>query len=111
MGEVGKQGKITKYGSVKGGGKKAITDFQVLRCNDKYSLIEVQIKTGRTHQIRVHFSELGHSIVGDTLYGSPVENYNKLGRFLLHAHALTIAHPITENLIRIESPIPSELRI
>jgi 23S rRNA pseudouridine1911/1915/1917 synthase len=73
-------------------------------------LVEVRIKTGRTHQIRVHFSEMGHPIVGDTLYGSPVAQYNRLGRFLLHAHALTIEHPITHNQVRIESPIPPLFR-
>ncbi len=111
LGEVGKRGKIQKYGSVKSGGKKAISGFQVLKSEGGLSLVEVKIETGRTHQIRVHLSEMGHSVVGDTLYGSPVENYTKLGRFLLHAHALSIAHPVSKNLIRVESPIPNEFRI
>jgi 23S rRNA pseudouridine1911/1915/1917 synthase len=108
---VGKKGKIARFGSVKKGGKKAITDFLVLASNDKYSLVEVSITTGRTHQIRVHFSEMGHPILGDTLYGSPVAEYNRLGRFLLHAHALTIEHPVSHNSVRIESPIPQEFRL
>lgn len=108
--QVGKKGKQAKFGSVKSGGKKAITDFLVLSSNEKHSLVEVSIQTGRTHQIRVHFSEMGHPIVGDTLYGSPVENYNRLGRFLLHAHALTIEHPVTKNSVRVESPTPQEFR-
>jgi 23S rRNA pseudouridine1911/1915/1917 synthase len=115
LGPAGKKGKIAKFGSVKSGGKKAITDYLVLgqsgAGNQKTSLVEVRITTGRTHQIRVHLSEMGHSIVGDTLYGSPVTEYNRHGRFLLHAHALTIEHPVSHNLVRIESPIPKEFRL
>lgn len=111
LGPVSKKGKQSKFGSVKSGGKKAITDFHVLTANDRYSLVEVKITTGRTHQIRVHFSEMGHPIVGDTLYGSPPVEYTKFGRFLLHAHALTIEHPVTHSLVRIESPLPQELRL
>lgn len=111
LGPVGKKGKQSKFGSVRSGGKKAITDYLVLAQNEKHSLVEVRIQTGRTHQIRVHFSELKHPIVGDTLYGSAVENYNKFGRFLLHAHALTIEHPVSRNLVRVESPIPPEFRL
>lgn len=111
LGPVGKQGKQSKFGSVKSGGKKAITDFLVLGTDGKRSLVEVRIETGRTHQIRVHFSEQGHPIVGDTLYGSPSSEYARYGRFLLHAHAFTIEHPVTHNLVRIESPVPPELRL
>ncbi|MBI3542412.1 MAG: RNA pseudouridine synthase [Deltaproteobacteria bacterium] len=111
MDEVGRKGKVAMFGSVNSGGKKAITDFLVLGSDGRRSLVEVSITTGRTHQIRVHLSELGHPIVGDTLYGSPVENYNRLGRFLLHAHALTFEHPVTRNLVRVESPIPREFRL
>lgn len=108
---VSKKGKQSKFGSVHSGGKKAITDYHVLASNDRYSLVQVKIETGRTHQIRVHFSELGHSIVGDTLYGSPVEEYRKWGRFLLHSQALLIEHPVTHNVVRIESPVPEEFRL
>lgn len=111
LGPVAKRGKQSKFGTVRSGGKKAITDFLVLANNERYSLVEVRIETGRTHQIRVHFSEMGHPIVGDTLYGSPPAEYAKHGRFLLHAHALTIEHPITRNSVRIESPVPPELRL
>lgn len=110
LAEIGRKGKQAKFGSVQSGGKKAITDFLVLGSNGEHSLVEVKITTGRTHQIRVHFSEMGHPIVGDTLYGSPAANYNKFGRFLLHAHALTIEHPETHNLVRVESPIPQAFR-
>jgi RluA family pseudouridine synthase len=111
LAEIGRTGKIARFGSVKSGGKKAITDFHVLsKLSENRTLIELKITTGRTHQIRVHLSELGHPIVGDTLYGSPVKFYNKLGRFLLHAHALSIEHPVTKNVLRVESPLPPEFR-
>ena len=107
---VDKKGKQNRFGSVRSGGKKAITDYLVLAQTGRYSLVEVKIATGRTHQIRVHLSELGHPIVGDILYGSPAECYGKLGRHLLHAHALSVVHPVTNNLIRVESPVPPEFR-
>jgi RluA family pseudouridine synthase len=110
LAQVNKSGKQAKYGSVRSGGKKAITDYQVIASNDKFSLVQVNITTGRTHQIRVHFSEIGHPIVGDVLYGSPKIYYEKLGRHLLHAHALNFKHPITLNQLRVESPIPLEFR-
>ena len=112
LGSLGKTGpkKMQKFGSMKSGGKKAITEFVVLDSNKKYSLVEVAIKTGRTHQIRVHFSEMGHPVVGDTLYGSPEKEYQNLRRHLLHAHALTIEHPVTHNQVRIESPVPDLFR-
>jgi RluA family pseudouridine synthase len=107
---VSKHGKQSKFGSVKSGGKKAITNYLVLSENADFSLVEVKIETGRTHQIRVHFSEMGHPVVGDTLYGSPQSFYNKLKRHLLHAHVLLVRHPVSNNFIRIESPIPPEFR-
>ena len=107
---VTKQGKKAKFGSVKSGGKKAITDYHVLASNENYSLVEVSIQTGRTHQIRVHFSEMGHPILGDTLYGSPVKYYEKCRRHMLHAHALTFEHPVTHGIVRVESPVPTEFR-
>lgn len=107
---VSKKGKKAKFGSVNSGGKKAITDYHVLASNENYSLVEVSIQTGRTHQIRVHFSEMGHPILGDTLYGSPSKYYEKCKRHMLHAHALTFEHPVTHGIVRVESPVPTEFR-
>lgn len=114
LAETSRRGKVARHGSVKTGGKKAISEYRVLDRFPKFghptTLVEVRIQTGRTHQIRVHLSELGHPILGDTLYGARPENYRALDRFLLHAHALTIEHPITHNRIRVESPVPTEFR-
>lgn len=107
---VGKKGKRAKFGSVRSGGKKAITDYLVLGGNREFTLVEVRIATGRTHQIRVHFSEMGHPVAGDTLYGSDPALYGKAGRHLLHAHALTFEHPVTGGHVRVESPVPQEFR-
>ena len=107
LGNIGPKG-MQKFGSVKSGGKKAITEFEVIDSSSKFSLIQVQLHTGRTHQIRVHMSEDGHSIVGDTLYGSSPEWYTRLGRFLLHAQSLTFIHPITKGSVRVESPVPPQ---
>ncbi|MGE4231790.1 MAG: RluA family pseudouridine synthase [Bacteriovoracia bacterium] len=107
---VSKKGKQTKFGSVSKGGKKAITEYQVLVTGKQFSLVEAVIETGRTHQIRVHLSELGYPIVGDVLYGSDREYFEKYRRHFLHAKSLRIAHPISKNEILVESTVPQEFR-
>ncbi len=110
LGPVSKKGKQSKFGSVHAGGKKAITSYHVLSSTRDFSLVEVSIATGRTHQIRVHLSEMGHPIVGDTLYGSPEKFFQKTKRHLLHAYALSFEHPVTHGNVRVESPVPQEFR-
>lgn len=82
-------GKV-RWGSVRAGGKKAITDYRVLRRDGDRALVECRPKTGRTHQLRVHLSEAGHPIVGDELYGAPRGEHARMGRFLLHAWRLVL---------------------
>lgn len=106
MAEVSRKGKQKKFGSVRSGGKKAITLYRVLKQNKFYTHLEVEIKTGRTHQIRVHLSEMGHPIVGDTLYGSPVGFFSRLQRYLLHARTLKLIHPRTRKAIIVSAPTP-----
>ena len=106
------------------GGREAISHYQVLRRIDspygKFTLVEVKIDTGRTHQIRVHLSSLGHPVVGDTLYGAPAEMRPhrlkhgsgatlSLSRNFLHAAQLEVAHPRTGTKIALTSPLPEEL--
>ena len=87
---------------VSSNGKEAITRYKVIKTSPKYSLIRLEPKTGRTHQLRVHLSYLGHSIVGDTFYkGKTAE------RLYLHANALEIKLPNNEIKV-FESPIPKE---
>ena len=79
-------------------GKEALTEYNVLTSNLKYSLVDVTLHTGRTHQIRVHFSSLNHPIVGDETYGNKNEKIKATGQ-MLHSYYLEFSHPITdENL-------------
>ncbi len=89
------------YSSSKG--KEAITKYQRLANSDSYSLVNVQIETGRKNQIRVHFKDIGHMIIGDKKYGS---NFDPLRRMGLHANMIEFIHPQTKKLIKIETNIP-----
>jgi len=87
----------------KGLGKLAVTHVRVIRTNPKASLIEVQLETGRKHQIRVHLAEWGHPIVGDKMYGS---SENPLRRLALHGAELEFRHPVTGRAMHFEAPVP-----
>ena len=96
--------------------REARTDWQVLTRIDSTTLLEVQLHTGRTHQIRVHFSALRHPVVGDTLYGAAGQlhigrtSLPSLGRNFLHAAKIAFAQPRTGQPIRLTAPLPPELR-
>jgi 23S rRNA pseudouridine955/2504/2580 synthase len=81
---------------------------------ENFSLVEVELKTGRTHQIRVHLSHLGFPIAGDDKYGDFSLNKTLqktgLGRMFLHAAKLSLPHPLTNVPLVLESPLPPELR-
>ena len=91
-----------------GTGRHALTDWKVLRRFEKHTLVEVKIGTGRTHQIRVHLSSLGHPILGDPLYGAPVSKILP-ERFFLHAARLRFVSPATGKDVTLEAPLPGEL--
>ncbi|MDI3310234.1 MAG: RluA family pseudouridine synthase [Thermoanaerobacterium sp.] len=88
-------------------GDTAVTDFYVLKRGEELSLVKLELKTGRTHQIRVHLSHIGHPIIGDTLYGSDT-SYIK--RQALHAYRLTFRQPFIGKCISIYSPIPEDMK-
>ena len=96
--------------------REARTDWQVLARVDSTTLLEVQLHTGRTHQIRVHFSALRHPVVGDTLYGAAGQLHigrttlPSLGRNFLHAAKIAFAQPRTGQPIHLTAPLPAELR-
>ena len=92
-------------------GRPAWSEYRVLRRFRGFTLLEVRIGTGRTHQIRVHLSSLGYPVVGDTLYGAParIEGLPPLGRFFLHAHRIRFHHPKSGQPIQLVSPLPPEL--
>ncbi len=84
-------------------GKEAFTYFKVIERFKGYTLLEVSLKTGRTHQIRVHLSYIGYPIVGDKMYG--VSEFNLKGQ-LLHAKKIVFTHPRTKELMSFETPLP-----
>lgn len=85
-------------------GKKAITNYKVVKKNRNYSLLKVNLETGRKNQIRVHMQDIGHSVVGDKKYGA---NGNPLKRLGLHAQQLSFIHPITGKKLNFETKIPN----
>jgi 23S rRNA pseudouridine1911/1915/1917 synthase len=87
-------------------GRQASTSYQVLKRFDKFTLLEVKIGTGRTHQIRVHLASVGHPVVGDKLYGAPA---GALGRYFLHARQITFTSPSAAERITVTAPLASEL--
>ena len=96
-------------------GRQARTDWRVILRFSGHTLVEARIHTGRTHQIRVHFSALGCPVVGDTLYGAPRQEHagselvHHLGRNFLHAARVAFAHPRTGERVEIRAPLPPEL--
>jgi 23S rRNA pseudouridine1911/1915/1917 synthase len=98
------------------GARDALTNYRVVRRFPHYTLVEAEPRTGRTHQIRVHFAALGHPVVGDTLYGAPAKITvdgkvrKTLERNFLHAAAIEFHHPKSGNLLHLEAPLPDDLR-
>ena len=97
-------------------GREALTEWRVLVRFDGFTLLEASLHTGRTHQIRVHFSALGHPVVGDTLYGAPRQPragsrvLPLLGRNFLHAARICFVHPQSGEPVDVTAPLPAELR-
>ena len=85
-------------------GKDAVTRFRVLERFNKYTLVEFELKTGRTHQIRVHAKSISHPVVGDTSYGG--DNRFELKGQLLHAHKLILTHPVSGDTMEFCAPLP-----
>ena len=90
-------------------GRAAWTDYRVLQQGRNGAEVECLLQTGRTHQIRVHLSNLGHPIWGDTLYGrrAPLNDFYP-ARQMLHAARIEIAHPLTGKLLHLEAPVPAD---
>ncbi len=97
--------------SVPKGGKEAITHYQVLQSSQDCSLVSVLLETGRTHQIRVHFSEAGHPLIGDTFYGGPIysNGYNFSGQ-CLHSWKLHLLHPTLNSPMNFTAPPPRKMQ-
>lgn len=94
-----------------GRGRTALTEYRVLERFDRFTLLEVRIRTGRTHQIRVHLASIGHAVAGDTLYGAAARPAGLAppGRPWLHAWRIGFLSPATGERVRVEAPVPEEL--
>jgi len=102
---IGRSTKDRKKMAVTKNGKEAITHFKVLKRYEGFTLLEVKIETGRTHQIRVHMAEIGYPIVGDEVYSNGKNPFNVKGQ-MLHAAKLEFVHPTTEQKATYEAPLP-----
>ena len=91
--------------TVPGDGQEALSRYQVLKKNIKYSLLEITTETEQKNQIRVHMKDIGHPILGDKKYGA---EHNPIKRLALHAHVLAFCHPVTGKNLRFETPIPRQ---
>lgn len=89
-------------------GQRSITHYEVIDSYKNGDLVKVTLETGRTHQIRVHFSHIGHPIYGDSLYG--IEESNYINRQALHAYKLIIPHPRTGDELIIQSKLPEDIK-
>ena len=101
-----KEGSIIER-TVNPNGDIAITHYNILKEQNNLSLVHVFLETGRTHQIRVHFSHINHPILGDTLYGTPSPLIN---RHALHSYKITLLHPISKQILTLEAPIPNDMK-
>ncbi len=106
--------------TVAANGRYALTQWRVRQRFEKFTLLEVDIKTGRTHQIRVHLASINHPVVGDAIYNEGRDNsmanqeikkaVERLGRFFLHAEKLSFDHPHTGERLTFTSKLPPELQ-
>jgi 23S rRNA pseudouridine1911/1915/1917 synthase len=85
------------------GGQQAITHYRCIKSNENFSLLEIELETGRKNQIRVHLQGIGHPIAGDKKYGAGISPINRLG---LHARLLAFYHPISTEIVSFETPVP-----
>lgn len=101
-----KNNKSTAYTKEVNGSKKATLHYKILKKLDNYSLLEIDLETGRHHQIRVQLSNIGSIIKGDLKYGA--KRSNKDGSIHLHARKIQFTHPVSKELIKITAPTPSD---
>ena len=102
---IGRSDKDRKKQAVTAKGKPALTHFQVLERFGDYSLLQLTLETGRTHQIRVHMAYIGHPVAGDPLY-APKKTLKGQGQFL-HAETLAFTHPVSGQLMRFSAEVPA----
>jgi len=102
---IGRSLRDRKKMAVVSDGRRAVTHYKVLERFGRYTLIEAQLETGRTHQIRVHMASISHPLLGDTVYGSEKQPYKLQGQ-VLHARVLGFIHPTSGKYVEFSSPLP-----
>jgi 23S rRNA pseudouridine1911/1915/1917 synthase len=105
---IGRDPRDRKRMAVVTKGRPARTTYQVREYYDRFTLVEVGLETGRTHQIRVHMAAIGHPVVGDAIYGSRTQDL-PIGRQFLHAWRLGLTHPATGDRLTYTAPLPPDL--
>lgn len=110
---VGRDPRDRKRMAVTEEGREALTNFEVLQALNGYSLVEVELITGRTHQIRVHFAYIGHPVAGDRVYGRQTQKDRTEGlrRQFLHAWRLEFLQPLTGEPLSFKDPLPADLAV
>ena len=107
-GAIGRHKTDRKKMSITPDGKPAVTEFRVLERFKDYTFIECRLKTGRTHQIRVHMTSIGYPLVGDPKYGVRKNPFNISGQ-ALHSYKLTLTHPLTSKQMIFTAPLPEDM--
>lgn len=92
-------------------GKRAVTHFEVVRQLDDFALVRLFLETGRTHQIRVHMSHMGHPLLGDGLYGKEIADSHGITRAALHAAHIEFTHPILKKKMSFDADLPQNMKI
>lgn len=101
-----KNNKSTAYDKEKQGAKKAVLHYEIIGKSENYFLLEVNLETGRHHQVRAQFAKIGSPIKGDLKYGA--NRSNKDGSICLHARAISFIHPVSKTKIEVTAPVPQD---
>ena len=105
---IGRPDPVDVRRGVMADGAPSVTHYEVLERYDRYTLVQLALETGRTHQIRVHMSHIGHPVLGDHLYGE--EKPYLIERQALHAARLEFRHPVSDKLMTVEAPLPEDMK-
>ena len=91
-------------------GREALSLYRVVEQFPQHALVEIELKTGRTHQIRVHLKHIHHPVVGDPVYGSSSKNNLGMTRQALHAQTIRFRHPVTQQEMTFSTDLPDDMR-
>lgn len=108
-GAIGRDKSDRKKMAITSDGKPAVTEFKVLERFDGFTYVECKLQTGRTHQIRVHMTAIGHPLLGDTKYTARKNPFDIAGQ-ALHSHTLSLIHPTTDTPMTFTAPLPEDMR-